>query len=566
MKTLRNSVSEKYYVILCILTAIYLMMAAGYYEICGATVSVALFCLFIWYSTKSKVFFFVNDTFCSLAVISVSYLISCIWAVDSSSAIWGIAKFFPILMYTLCVMQLSVDYRHKLLLNIPHIAVVIVGLSLLLQFIPTMKNQIVINGRLGGLFGYPNTFAIFLLISLWISLSIESKYILFIQGIITVGLVLTGSRSVFAIAAVVLIGKLRLSRNEKQKICKLFLIIIVSIILALMLDKIIDLSVVNHVTDTVSVTGTSTFWGRILYYKDALPIILKNPFGLGYLGYYFMQGSFQNGVYSVRWIHNDILQLLLDIGWIPAILFIIAVVRSFFSKNINSIQKGVIAILLVHGLFDFNMEFVAMWFILILCLDLTEGKQKQFVSNKTSKAILLIIGTGLSVFILYIGIVSSAVYLKKFDFASKISPGNIFVEMNELIKADNAEDMDKYADKILSHNQYISLAWSAKAKVAYNQGDFENVFIYKEKAIECNRYDIDEYIDYFDMLNKGYSAYIMAGDIYSAEVCYEKAVSIQEKLEALEATTDNMAWKLYNTPKLEMPEEYKQFILQGGAK
>ena len=68
------------------------------------------------------------------------------------------------------------------------------------------------------------------------------------------------------------------------------------------------------------------------------------------------------------------------------------------------------------------------------------------------------------------------------------------------------------------------------------------------------------------MLKNGYSAYIMAGDIYSAEVCYEKAVSIQEKLEALEATTDNMAWKLYNTPKLEMPEEYKQFILQGGAK
>lgn len=61
MKILVNNVYAKYYLILCILTSIYLMMAAGYYEICGATVSVALFFLIIWYSTKEIVFAYVRQ-------------------------------------------------------------------------------------------------------------------------------------------------------------------------------------------------------------------------------------------------------------------------------------------------------------------------------------------------------------------------------------------------------------------------------------------------------------------------------------------------------------------------
>lgn len=44
----------------------------------------------------------------------------------------------------------------------------------------------------------------------------------------------------------------------------------------------------------------STFVGRLLYYYDALPVIRKNPFGLGYMGYYYIQQSIQTGVYFVK--------------------------------------------------------------------------------------------------------------------------------------------------------------------------------------------------------------------------------------------------------------------------
>ena len=126
--------------------------------------------------------------------------------------------------------------------------------------------------------------------------------------------------------------------------------------------------------------------------------------------------------------------------------------------------------------------------------------------------------------------------------------------------------MTKYADAILSHNRYIAIAWDAKARVAYSSGDFEKVIRYKENAIECNRYDIEEYTDYFELLANGYTAYLKAQDIDSAQICYEKAKEIQTKLDRLKANTGNLAWKLKDIPQLEMPETYKQFILQGGSK
>ena len=54
------------------------------------------------------------------------------------------------------------------------------------------------------------------------------------------------------------------------------------------------------------------FSGRILYVQDALPLILKHPFGLGYYGYYFIQQSVQTGVYTGVNAHNELrIQILL---------------------------------------------------------------------------------------------------------------------------------------------------------------------------------------------------------------------------------------------------------------
>lgn len=125
-----------------------------------------------------------------------------------------------------------------------------------------------------------------------------------------------------------------------------------------------------------------TFYGRLLYYRDALPVILKHPLGLGYLGYFETQGSFQTGVYTVMHVHNDLLQIFLDAGWLPGILCIVSFVRMLTG---GAKKKGaehrlplrmIVTVIVLHSLLDFDLQFVSVVFVLLLCMaDLSPEKE-----------------------------------------------------------------------------------------------------------------------------------------------------------------------------------------------
>mgnify|MGYP000220026076 CR=1 FL=1 len=111
--------------------------------------------------------------------------------------------------------------------------------------------------------------------------------------------------------------------------------------------------------------------------QDALPLILKHPFGLGYYGYYFIQQSVQTGVYTVVNAHNELIQILLDAGVIPAVFMGAAVLRSVFTKRTQSRNRIVLSIMILHSLFDYDFQFLAMGFVLILFLDMRNIKTQK---------------------------------------------------------------------------------------------------------------------------------------------------------------------------------------------
>ena len=168
---------------------------------------------------------------------------------------------------------------------------------------------------------------------------------LILTAVLMVLVFLTGSRTVFIFLGLTVIAFFFTLKNKKLK--RNLLIIFGGMVL-------VSVAVV-FITDSVQTVGrfltisleSSTFLGRILYYLDALPVILKHPFGLGYYGYYFSQGTFQTGVYSVAFVHNSALQFLLDVGWIPSLLIFFVIGASFFSKKSdlrqNPWQNGLIS-------------------------------------------------------------------------------------------------------------------------------------------------------------------------------------------------------------------------------
>ena len=58
----------------------------------------------------------------------------------------------------------------------------------------------------------------------------------------------------------------------------------------------------------------STLAWRLIYYCDAVRVIIRHPLGIGVYGWQNLQYGIQSAAYSVKYVHNGFLQLALDGG------------------------------------------------------------------------------------------------------------------------------------------------------------------------------------------------------------------------------------------------------------
>lgn len=490
----------------------------------------------------------------SIITISAFYGISALWAIDSGMALIGFFKFLPLPLFMLAIMQQN-ESAEEAFNIIPLIAALMTIISLILSFIPKLHRVFVPAERLSGFFQYANTYALFMLISLIITATKEKlKVIDYIYiPLLILGIVLSGSRTVFVLTVISVAAMLIFSKNKKTKIILLIFAV------AAILFSVVYAAITNNFDNIGRFLKTSfeesTFLGRLLYWYDALPVILRSPFGIGYQGYYYIQTSIQSGVYSVRYIHNDFIQLMLDIGWIPTIIFIAAILYSFFRKSANMKKRLLLFVISAHIFFDFDLQFVAVFIIFILLLDIQSGKEFNF--KKTSCTVCL---TLLGCCSLYMCIPLTAAFLENYSISAALYPWNTKVNCSILSNDDTAETMEKDADKILSQNKYVTIAYSAKAEVAYSQGDFGVMMEYKDKAIENAPFDYDEYEDYIYKLLVGIELYTQAGDLYSADYCRDKLNSVLDKFYSIESKMSYLGKNINDQPTTELPPELLELI------
>ena len=520
----------------------------------------SLTCIFLlgylWYCyfKTGKIKICNSVTMLFAALMPLAYGISAIWAVDSGMAVFGMIKFLPLPIFVLAIGQLEHDKKVELLEYLPLSGTVMTLVSVVLSLIPVFQPFFSVNHRLAGFYQYPNTFALYLLIGLAILISNEkwSKRNIFFGTVLLAGIVLTGSRTGFALLVFMILCYCILIKNRSVKIGLFVALIGIFAVTGIFVIVTGNTSSIGRYL-TTSLT-TSTFLGRLLYFKDAVPIILKHPLGLGYMGYYYSQGQFQSGVYSVINIHNELLQLLLDVGWIPTVLFLWRVITGIRKGNLQS--RMIIILIMLHSMLDFNLQFVSISFILLVAVDVEE-KTMKFVKKRSVLVAASIIAGCISV---YFGVVSCFNYLKMYSAASLMYPGNTRALMELLVEADDVEEMEKIADKILKLNPDNSLANSAKARVFYSKGDFGNVISYKKQAIAYSKYSLEEYLDYFNMLYVGYQLYMEYGDLESAEQCKQCMLAIPDMMKEVLTETDLLAYKINDKPELELPEEYKEVL------
>jgi hypothetical protein len=110
----------------------------------------------------------------------------------------------------------------------------------------------------------------------------------------------------------------------------------------------------------------STFVGRLLYAYDALPVVCSHPLGLGYLGYAYLQPSFQTGMYTVLYAHSDFLQILLDVGFVPFLFLLFVVGKTVFSGDVPWTHKWIFLVMTAHALLDFDFQYLSVFGVYLL--------------------------------------------------------------------------------------------------------------------------------------------------------------------------------------------------------
>lgn len=492
-----------------------------------------------------------SNTLFAAFVVAVSYGLSAFWAVDKGMAFLGFIKFLPLPLFALVIAQTDPAQRKELTGIIPLSGFVMVIVSVLLGLIPVIRRYFFISDRLAGFFQYPNTFALFLLVGITVTVfetKLKWRHAVLII-VLLFGIALSGSRTVFILLILTLASSAIFKKDKRDRM------IICAMLLALLSGSFLYVCITHNYSAvgrylTTSLTS-STLLGRLLYFKDALPVIASHPFGLGYLGYYFLQGSFQTGVYSVLNVHNEFLQILLDIGWIPAGVCIYALIKSFINNKKNTLNIVLLSIICIHCLFDFDLQFVSVGFVLVMTMSYGDSK-----TAKAPKITVLPAAVVLCILCCYFGSASAVYCLGNYKAAVKIYSAYTMAWIKLLPCAESISEMDSTADKIIRLNQTSALAYSAKARAAYAGGDFGSVIQYKKRALEYSKYSLDEYLDYFNMLYSGVQLYTANNDTYSAAVCRECLLEIPELLSKVEENTSSIAFRITDTPNFNLPADY----------
>ena len=415
-------------------------------------------------------------------------------------------------------------------------------------FIPGMKDRFYGGDRLWGSMQYANTWALFLLIGIIILLCKEKvSYHEWAEIVILLaGIIMTGSRSVVILT--VLFGGWTFWKSRSDKKIKLLavgltvlIIAVIQIVMGLDIGRLTEISM-----------NSSTLNGRILYWQDALKLIVQHPMGIGYMNYYFIQPQIQTGYYFTKTVHNDLLQCVMDNGMAAAISVIVLAVYGLYSKKNSRRNKLVMLVLVLHSLFDFDLEFMVMACIFVMCLPI-EGKQKEI----SAKLVTGVIGAA-GCILVYFSIALGADYFGNVKLSLAMYPYNTMAR-KELLSMESDVSYQT-AERIIKENGMIADAWEVRLQQAVEENNYETALDAENQMLKCAGYDLYYYNQAVLCLSHVLDTALRSGDLEKGQLILSEIQSIPDKIDLLKKKTSDRAWKLYEKPSFELNENIQNYI------
>ncbi len=456
--------------------------------------------------------------------------------------------------------------------------------------------------RLGGIFQYSNTYVVFLLVGLllviggyeWVGRTSRAGRIkqagrvnqtgrtrraiqasrMWKSGIelviLFLGVIFTGSRSVFvlmllSVAVVFIIGKRRynslradavVNHTSRRKALvfwggfSLIALIAVQCFLQLDIGRLLEITFASE-----------TFNMRLLYYRDGIGMALKNPLGLGYMGYYFLQPQFQTGYYTTKFVHNDLLQCALDAGMISAAAWALMVLTNLFSKRSTWIKRILLVFLCLHGMLDFDQQFSVMYCLMLMCMAQTDDDAKcvkpyddmkwMGVGHGWAKGAIVALGC----VSLYFAVALGAAYGRNYTLALRLYPGNTLAAI-PLVKAGGRAE----AERVISQNGMTVSAYDIASQVALEGQDYLGVLENVREMLRCSGYYLYYYNHAVYYLREAWEMAKNAGDEACAGEIFDEMLEVPKRLERLEDKTSAVAYRTAYPPEFELEREARECL------
>ena len=308
------------------------------------------------------------------------------------------------------------------------------------------------------------------------------------------------------------------------------------------------------VSNRISSGNSSEWLLRILYYKDALRMAAQNIFGHGYMAWWYMQEGMQTGAYDAQFVHNGLLQIVVDAGVIPALLIVATFIMGFFDKKVVARDRVLMLIILGHSLIDFNMEFLAITLVLFMTLEFDKKQEL----TKSSNIKIAIYGCGL--IYTFFALVTILNNFGQYKLANCMFPYSISLN-KELEMADNDKKIE-IAEKLYEKNKYFLNASVLLSQKEQYLGNYEKAHEHELWIVKNKKYTMLNYIQYVQFLEKAIQYYYGNNDIKNMEIYVDGLCKVPEIIEKVKVTSDELAYKIAHKPRLEMPEEMKVYIEQ----
>lgn len=536
-----------------IVEALLICLWGGIYDFSFAIYGIVVFGGLIYMAANRKIIIPLNITTYSLGIIFLGYIVSVFVAQDRGMALLGVLRWVVLMGFWVLWNNLESSSKRKIINNIPDIAVFLTVITILAYFIPSAKEYLYQANRMGGVFQYSNTYALFLLVAIVLIFYQEEqrygKYGTYIKcidlGILISGIVFCGSRSVMVLS-VLLIIILIITEHGNRKLWISSLGITIGLTCVIQMIFHLDIQRLLKIT-----LNSSTLNGRFLYWQDALKVLCKNPLGLGYMGYYFLQPQFQTGDYVTKFVHNDILQFGLDAGIFAAITLLVMIVVNILDKNNKKQNRIILMILFIHSVFDFDLQYSAMFCLLLMCMG--EWAEKKYVLSRRRGNIVNGILAGICV---YFSIALTLAHFCINESVLKMYPGNTLAREEFMLDKEEGAD----AEYIIANNGMLVSAYACAATAHIENGEYVEAYEDIQGVLKTAGYQITYYNQATYDLSLVLDQALKNNDTQNAQKILEEIQKIPEIINELEERTSSLAYKINDKPVFELDRQIQEYI------